>query len=132
MKSYKGSCHCGRVRIEADFDLAEGTRKCNCSYCVKARIWEMIIPPSAFRLLAGAEELVEYRFGDSFVHPFCRRCGTRPFGKGRVDVLGGDVVYVNLACIDDLDPAQLADAPIHYLDGRRDAWWERPAETRHL
>ena len=131
-KTYQGSCHCGQVRIEADFDLTEGTRKCNCSLCTKARIWEVLVPPSAFRLLAGADELVTYRFGDSMKHPFCRNCGVRPFGTGHVEQLGGDFVYVNLACIDGVDPAELADPPVRFCDGRNDAWWLPPAETRHL
>lgn len=131
-KTYRGSCHCGAVRIEATFDLAEGTRRCNCSFCTKARIWEVIVPAADFRLLAGGDELETYRFGENFRHPFCRHCGTRPFGTGHVPAIGGDIVYVNVACLDGIDPTLLAEVPMTHPDGRNDAWWEEAAETRHL
>jgi hypothetical protein len=38
---------------------------------------------------------------------------------------------VNLACLDDVTDDELASAPIHYPDGRADAW-NRSAEYRYL
>ena len=132
-KTYHGSCHCGAVRFEADLDLGTGTGRCNCSFCTKARWWGVTIKPQAFRLLSGEEHLRDYQFNSKSAHHlFCGVCGVRPFGRGHIEAIGGEYVGINLACLDDISPAELLDVPLRFMNGRDNDWWHAPAETRHL
>jgi hypothetical protein len=87
--TYKGSCHCGAVRFEADLDLTQPTYRCNCSICRRTRFWPAVARESGFRLLAGEQELTQYLFNSrKNQHYFCRHCGVRPFGIGTETPIG--------------------------------------------
>jgi hypothetical protein len=133
-RTYHGSCHCGAVRFACELDLAQGpTSKCNCSICAKARFWKMVVKADAFRLAQGKDALSDYSFGRGAIHHlFCRHCGIKPFGRGHMAEMGGTFYAINLACLDDVTPQELAAAPVIYEDGRNDAWQRPPAETRYL
>jgi hypothetical protein len=113
---HAGSCHCGRVRIEArapaDLDLLE----CNCSMCARSGYLHLIVAADDFRLLSGACDLVEYRFGTGVArHRFCRHCGAKPFYVPRSHP---DGYSVNARC---LDASTIASMTIRPYDGRN---WE--------
>ena len=134
LRTYGGGCQCGAVRFEADLDLAAGTVKCNCSICSRLRLWSAQVRPDAFRLVAGAAALADYRGGNAVAHHhFCRHCGVHPFERIEAPNLTGDEYYnINVACLEGLDVDELMAAPVTYCDGRNDDWGSRPAETRHL
>jgi hypothetical protein len=133
-KTYHGSCYCKKVQFEAALDLSAGTGKCNCTSCWKRRWWSARVKPEDFRSIAGEQELSEYKPGAERGHRgFCKSCGVTPYGwVPAAEWNPEEYVSINVACLDDLDPAELAAAPVQFMDGRADNWWQPPAETRHL
>ncbi|HEV7309859.1 GFA family protein [Ensifer sp.] len=132
-RTYRGGCHCGKLRYEATFDLDAGTTRCNCSFCARARYWGAQVQPEDFRLLSPEDQVGLYQFGAKVGnHRFCPACGIVSYSHGYVEELGGAYYSINIATLDDVDPSVLANVPVQYLDGRNDRWDETPAECRHL
>ncbi len=131
VKTYKGSCHCGAIRFEADLDLAEGSNRCNCSYCAKVRVWFAFAKGRArFRLIDGAG-VSEYRWtppGEPEPHltfTFCRNCGVRTYARGNLEQLGGEFHAISVPALE-LSPEQFAAIPVRYINGREGRYDERP------
>jgi hypothetical protein len=132
LKTYHGSCHCGAVRFEADIDLTQATYRCNCSICSRNRFWAAVVKPGAFRLLEGRAVVQQYLFNSMRnEHYFCKTCGVRAYGLGNSPE-AGEMVGVNIGCLEDVTPDELAAAPITYCDGRYDNWQNAPAVTSYL
>lgn len=100
----------------ADLELLE----CNCSMCARSSYLHLIVGADEFRLLAGTDDLVEYRFGSGVAkHRFCRHCGVKPFYVPRSHP---DGYSVNARC---LDPATVTSMKVRSFDGRD---WEKARE----
>ena len=136
MQTHKGSCHCGAVRYEVDIDLSQGTLRCNCSLCAKARAWFAFAPADKFRLLEGEEELGDYQWTPAgkprpnLHYRFCQTCGVRAFAEG-MDAKGNATRAINVPTLDDADADELA-ASIKYVDGLHDHYDRAPDDTRLL
>ncbi len=125
-KRYQGSCACGRVKFEAEFDVSQGTHKCNCTHCWKRRWWSVKVQPDDFRVLAGGDGLDPSG-------RFCAGCGVCTYRHApAAEWNPAAYVSVSVASLDDLPASDLIAAPVTYYDGRHDNWWQTPAEVRHL
>jgi hypothetical protein len=132
VQTLSGACHCGKVRIEADLDLAAGSNRCNCSICGKLRAWTVIAKPQALRLLAGQDDLSSYEWGAKISkRMFCKHCGVHVFGRGFLEQVGGDFVSVNVAVLD-VAPTTLSTIPVRYFDGLNNNWMSTPQFTGYL
>ena len=120
LKTYRGSCHCGAVKFEAELDLTQSSYRCNCSICRRTRFWPAVARADGFRIVSGESELTEYRFNTrKNVHYFCKHCGVRVFGVGTETPIG--VMYgVNLGCLEGVSEQELSAIPVTYIDGRSD------------
>ncbi len=133
---YRGSCHCQAVRYEAAFDLAEGSNRCNCSICSKARAWFLFVRGDSFRLLTGEEVLSDYRWlppgrtESGLTYRFCSRCGIRMYATGEWDQMGGRFYAIHVPTLDDVDRDQLVSAPLNFMDNAHDRPDRAPADTR--
>lgn len=133
MKTYKGSCHCGAIRYEADIDFALGTGRCNCTFCRKTRAWGVILKPPALRLDAGSSEGVPYRKHEQAPVKYrCAICGVLTYSRGSADYMGGAFVTVFVATLDDASSEELLSGPVRYSNGRDNDWRNPPKEIRHL
>jgi hypothetical protein len=102
IETYRGSCHCGGVAFEIDSDFPELTT-CDCSICARKNALMVKVHESRFRLLAGENRLVEYRFNTHTAHHyFCGTCGIYPFHRKRVTP---NFFGINVFCLDGFDPA---------------------------
>lgn len=104
MKTYRGSCHCGKVQFEIQSAL-EPAMRCNCSLCTRRGAVMTRVPPERFRLLAGEEYLTLYQFNTRIArHYFCKVCGVYTFHRPRT---APDMYAINVGCLEGVDPLSL-------------------------
>ena len=83
MRTYQGSCHCGRTRFEVDLDL-DHVRSCDCSICHKRGALIHRVEARQLRLLTPLEDLTLYRWHTGTAEDyFCPTCGVLPFRRPR-------------------------------------------------
>ena len=100
-KTYHGSCHCGRVKFEADIDLARAPASA-IARSAGRRAGGARSSSLPIFACSGEDVLSDYQCGHFIGHNmFCRNCGVRCYNHGHLEELGGDFVSMNLAALDD-------------------------------
>jgi hypothetical protein len=113
LKTYQGSCHCGKTRFEVDADL-DHVRVCDCSICRRRGALLHRVEPHYLRVLTPIEDLATYSFNTHTAKDyFCKTCGILPFRQPRT---GPGLWSVNIRCLPDVD---LGAIPIKYVYGSR-------------
>lgn len=121
LRTHRGGCHCGAVRFEVRAPAVLQVLECNCSVCSKTGYLHLIVDREDFTLLAGADELVEYRFNTGVArHLFCRSCGIKSFYVPRSHP---DGISVNARC---LDRDTVESMAVRAYDGQN---WEHAREA---
>jgi len=120
MKTYRGSCHCGRVRFEIRTELTR-VSECNCSICRrKGALWHPAAE-SDLQIVAGEADLALYQFNTSIAkHYFCKHCGIYTHHQPRTKP---DWIGVNMGCIEGVSPFDFETVPVndgihHPSDGK--------------
>ena len=111
---YTGSCHCGRVRFEAEGEIDDGLA-CNCSICSRKGSLLWFVPRTSFRLTTPEDAASTYTCTKHVIkHSFCPDCGIHTHGEGK-DRSGNAIAAVNLRCVDGID---LKAIKVVEFDGR--------------
>ena len=104
--SFKGGCHCGKIRYEATGAPSEAT-SCNCSICRRRGSLLFFTTPENFTLLTPRDEITVYTFKSHTIrHQFCKTCGCAPFAEGTTPD-GSAMVALNLRCADQIDLSKI-------------------------
>ncbi len=112
MQTYAGGCHCGAVRYEATADL-DRTMACNCSRCSKLGWIMTFTPADNFKLIQGEDRLTDYQFHKNVIHHlFCSTCGIESFARGTPPGAPGEMIAINVRCLDGVDLATLNPKPV--------------------
>ena len=111
---YQGSCHCGRVKFEAEGELT-GAVSCNCSMCQRKGMLMWFVPRAQLQVLTPDNDASTYTFNKHVIrHRFCPVCGIHTHGEG-VDPKGNPMAAINIRCLDGVD---LESVPVKQFDGR--------------
>lgn len=112
---YTGSCHCGKVKYEAELEPGPAI-ECNCSICSRKGYLLWFTPRNKLQIVSGEDHLSTYTFGPHIIkHQFCSNCGCAVFGIGKTPGTDSEMAAINVRCLQGVDLDAVERKP---FDGR--------------
>jgi len=122
MKTYLGSCHCGKVRFSINANI-DHVRVCDCSICLRRGALNFRVEKDNLTLNSAWDDLSLYQWGSRTAKDyFCSVCGILPFRRPsdptQLELEEGtaqpfDGWAVNVRCLEKLDIESLPRKHIH-------------------
>jgi len=121
-ETYKGSCHCGKVKFELIADI-DHVRVCDCSICSKRSALNFRVNEDQLKILTPLTELTLYQWHTRTAKDyFCPVCGILPFRRPSAptptEVRRGMKPFsgwaINIRCLEGFDFQQL---PVRDIKG---------------
>jgi hypothetical protein len=113
-RTYRASCHCGRIQLEVTAELTEVV-ECNCSICARSGFLHWYVAPEQVTLLSQKQLLSTYvwRIVTGGQH-FCPTCGVAVI---RTSTQFPPPVSINARCLEGVDIGALT---IRRFDGKHE------------
>lgn len=112
-QTYRGSCHCGKVKFEVDADI-DHVRACDCSICRRRGALLHRVEERDLRVLTPLEDLSLYQWNTRTAKDyFCPTCGILPFRRPRT---APEKWSVNVRCLEGVD---LSAIPVKHVHGSK-------------
>jgi hypothetical protein len=109
-KTYRGSCHCGRIKFEVEADL-DHVRVCDCSMCRRRGGLLHRVAEGDLKLLVPLDQLTLYQWNTRTAKDyFCPVCGIQPFRRPRT---APEQWSVNVRCLEGVDIEAIPKTYVH-------------------
>jgi hypothetical protein len=123
-KLFHGSCHCGKIKYQVNYDLSKGSTKCNCTFCFKNSFWwgsQSCLED--LKITQGQEFIAEYtNKREEGYSVFCKNCGTTIFRKTEKSDWSVEGYSINIHSLDDITIDELNSISVVYINGKDNSY----------
>jgi hypothetical protein len=123
-KLFHGSCHCGKVKYQVNYDLSKGSTKCNCTFCFKNSFWwGSQSTLEDLEITQGQDSIAEYtNKREEGYCVFCKNCGTTIFRKTEKSDWSVEGYSINIHSLDDISVEELNSISVGYINGKDNSY----------
>lgn len=119
-----GSCHCGKIKYDVNYDLTKGSTKCNCTFCFKNSFWwGSQSTLEDLTVTQGQDFMAEYTNNRKEGYGvICKNCGTLLFRKTEKSDWSVEGYSINIHSLDDITTEEINLISIGYINGKDNSY----------